>query len=48
MPRKSKDENVEIEATPICEKCGNAMIEEDGEWCCPTCQGEIDFLGEDE
>lgn len=37
------------EGDPVCEKCGNAMLEEEGEWVCPHCQGEIDFLGgEDE
>ena len=38
----------ETEPTPICEKCGNAMVFESDEWLCPHCQGEIDFFGEDE
>jgi transposase len=40
-------ENEETGA-PICPKCGNIMILEDGEWVCPHCQGEIDFLGDDD
>jgi hypothetical protein len=47
------------ECIPVCKKCGNVMIWEsvdgtpgpadgvDGEWLCPHCQGEIDFLGEE-
>jgi len=43
---RDKEEN---EGDPICEKCGNAMLEENGELLCPHCHGEIDFLGgEDE
>jgi len=44
-----KDQKAEnTEETPVCEKCGNAMIQEDNEWMCPHCQGEIDFFGDDE
>lgn len=36
------------DGTPVCDKCGNLMIKEGDEWFCPHCQGEIDFLGEDD
>lgn len=36
------------EGAPVCERCGNAKIQEEGLWVCPHCQGEIDFFGEDE
>ncbi len=45
------DKNVDNEqeqGTPVCDKCGNVMVYEEGEWMCPHCQGEIDFLGEDD
>lgn len=49
MTEDKKKIEEEQEGTPICETCGNAMVMEDGEWLCPHCQGEIDFLGgEDE
>lgn len=42
-----KEEDIDIsEGDPVCEKCGNSMIEEDGELVCPHCQGEIDFFGD--
>lgn len=56
---EEKKENIE-EGAPICQKCGNVMIWEPisdtpglkddirGEWLCPHCQGEINFLGEDD
>lgn len=34
--------------TPVCEKCGNIMIKEQEAWVCPHCQGEIDFLGDED
>ncbi len=43
-----QEETETTEAVPVCEKCGNAMINETGEWKCPHCQGEIDFFGDDE
>lgn len=43
---KKKIEEVEVEGQPVCERCGNAMLFEEGEWVCPHCQGEIDFLGD--
>lgn len=47
--KKDKEGILEVgEGAPVCDKCGNAMIEEAGEWFCPHCQGEIDFLGEDD
>lgn len=46
--KKSKVEEKNEEAAPICEKCGNALIEENKELVCPHCQGEIDFFGDDD
>jgi len=47
--KKKKIEEInQEEGTPICKNCGNAMIFEDGEWLCPHCQGEIDFMGGDD
>ncbi|MFA5152015.1 MAG: hypothetical protein WC554_05595 [Clostridia bacterium] len=50
MDDKILDNNSEnpVEGVPVCEKCGNVMIKEDQEWVCPHCQGEIDFLGDDD
>lgn len=50
MGKKEKKEEttLENEGTPLCEKCGNLMIIEDDEWFCSHCQGEINFLGEDD
>lgn len=45
---KKKKKISEEDSLPLCPKCGNAMIFEDGEWVCPHCQGEIKFLDEDE
>lgn len=42
-----EEKNIE-EGVPVCENCGNVMILEEGEWVCPHCQGEIDFLGEED
>ena len=47
--KKEKEIDINEDAIPVCEKCGNAKVEENGKWVCPSCQGEIDFLGgEDE
>jgi rubrerythrin len=43
-----KENLPENEGTPVCEKCGSLMIEEEGEWVCPNCDGEIDFLGDED
>jgi rubrerythrin len=49
MPEKNKqNEEVESQPIPLCEKCGNAMTNEEDQWFCPHCQGEIDFLGDDD
>lgn len=49
MPKKKSDvQNPEEEAKPLCPKCGTVMIIEDGELVCPSCGGEIDWLGDDE
>ncbi len=42
------EKNIEEEGAPICETCGTAKIMEDEKWVCPHCQGEINFLGEEE
>jgi rubrerythrin len=44
--KNSSEDSVEL--TPLCEKCGNAMLKEDDVWVCPHCQGEIDFLGDED
>lgn len=44
---KVTEENIEGQGVPVCKKCGNAMVVEEGELMCPHCQGEIDFLGEE-
>lgn len=44
----AKEDQKIDEGIPVCEKCGNAMVREDGEWLCPHCQGEIDFMGEED
>lgn len=46
--KKVEAEEIVEEGLPVCEKCGNVMVSEQGEWVCPHCQGEIDFLAEDE
>jgi Zn finger protein HypA/HybF involved in hydrogenase expression len=48
--KKDKEKEIQEEqpGIPVCKKCGNAMLEEEGEWMCPHCQGEIDFLGDDD
>lgn len=46
--QKDRIKEIEEKGIPLCEKCGNAMIIEDDEWMCPHCQGEINFLGEDD
>jgi rubrerythrin len=46
--KEEKQEEAIEEGTPICEECGNAMIQEDGEWVCPNCDGQIDYMGDDE
>jgi rubrerythrin len=49
MQERSKKQEVdEVVITPLCEKCGTAMLKEDEEWVCPNCQGEIDFLGDED
>lgn len=49
MKRKNEDTKELDDTVPLCEKCGSALDEEDGEWICPHCDAEIDFLGgEDE
>jgi Zn finger protein HypA/HybF involved in hydrogenase expression len=48
IKKKKQEESVEEQGTPICKKCGNAMVLEAEEWMCPHCQGEIDFLGGDD
>lgn len=45
---KSKDNPEELEGAPLCEKCGEPMTKEEGSWICPHCQGEIDFMGDDD
>lgn len=40
-----KDELEEVNEPQICDKCGSALTEEDGEMICPHCDGEIDFFG---
>lgn len=42
-----EDKKIE-EGAPVCEVCGSLLIKESNEWVCPHCQGEIDFMGEDE
>ncbi len=34
--------------SPICEKCGNRMINEDGRIYCSHCDTEIDYFGGDD
>jgi len=36
------------EGAKLCPKCGNLMIEENGEFICSSCVNELDFFGEDE
>lgn len=48
MKKKDINKTDKIEGDPVCEKCGSVMMEESGEWACPHCQGEIDFLGGDD
>lgn len=45
---KKKEELEATEGEPVCDKCGSAMMAEAGEWACPHCQGEIDFMGGDD
>lgn len=45
---KEKPEIEAEEGNPVCEKCGNAKMMENGEWVCPHCDGEIDFFGDEE
>lgn len=35
-------------SAPLCEKCGNRMIEEDGKAYCSHCDTEIDYFGDDD
>ena len=42
------EKDVFIDGAPVCKQCGNVKIEEDGEWVCPHCQGEINFLGDED
>jgi|GEM_PF-1675442 len=46
MPKKEEGD-VE-QGSSLCPKCGNVMIEEDGEKVCSHCIDDIDFFGEDE
>lgn len=43
-----KEETENTEEPRLCEKCGSVMVEEEGKWICPKCDGEIDFFGEDD
>lgn len=44
-----KNELTEDEqATPVCEKCGSVLLEEEGKLVCPHCQGEINFMADDD
>jgi uncharacterized Zn finger protein (UPF0148 family) len=45
---KEEVEKSELEGEPVCEKCGSILVEEEGEMVCPNCDGEIDFLGDEE
>lgn len=46
--KKKVEEVVEEEGRELCPKCGNIMVEDDGEKTCSSCSEEIDFFGEDE
>lgn len=46
-PKPKKNIEEMEEGAPICEACGTAKIMEDGEWVCPHCQGEINFMGDE-
>lgn len=48
MTKDLIEEDKEQTGVPVCEKCGNIMIKEESEWVCPHCQGEINFLGEED
>lgn len=43
---REEDEDLN-EPKNICPKCGSLMVQEDGKYVCPHCDGEIDFFGED-
>lgn len=45
--KKEEKANLENEESELCPKCGNMMVEEDGEMVCPDCDNQIDFFGED-
>jgi Zn finger protein HypA/HybF involved in hydrogenase expression len=45
---KEEVEKSELDGDPVCEKCGSILVEEDGAMVCPNCDGEIDFLGDEE
>lgn len=45
---KKPDEKQEEEGRELCPKCGNIMVEEDGEKTCSSCSEDIDFFGEED
>ena len=47
MGKVNEKEDHEEEGQKLCPKCGNVMIEEDGELVCSSCVNEIDFFGEE-
>lgn len=45
---EDKKEEIQEEGKDLCPKCGNLMIDENGEKTCSSCSEDIDFFGEEE
>ncbi len=44
----SEKEELTDEGAPLCSECSSLMIQENGDWICPKCEGEIDYFGDRE